>query len=440
MKTTIKDLPKSQKEITIELGEEDLLPFQEQAVTQLGENVSIPGYRPGKAPTNLLRNKISDLKIDERAAILAIEQKYPQIIKDNNLKAIGYPDITITKIIPHQTVEMTIITSILPIVELPDYKDIAMNFPKKNEEAKVSPQDIDSTLKWLQKSRSQLKEIKQSPSKGNIITINWLITDPQTNKEIDKQDNYVFILGQEALPPELEGAIQTTTPNTSKTINIKPFSKWHNTKLLNKHLSINYTVVKVKQIVKPSLNDSFAKTVGPFSSLKELKDNIEKGLQKEKQRKEQEKWRLDVLEKIIGQTKIDIPPILVTTELNKIIAEIKDQADQMHLTFAQYLKQIKKTEEEVKKDLLPLAEKRAKAALILKKIAQKEKLTITSKEIENKSQELLKQVPADNRKAINSDNLKSFAEGLLRSEKVFKFLEGLSASTKPTKSSPKAKK
>ena len=440
MKTTIKELPKSQKKITIQFSQDDLLPFQEQAITQLGESITIPGYRPGKAPTNLLRNKISELKINERAAILAIEKKYPQIIKDNNLKAIGYPNITITKIVPHEIVEMTITTSIIPEISLPDYKEIASHSPKDNKEITVSPKEIDDAIKWLQKSRSYLKEVNRHPNKGDIITINYAIADKQTNQELDKKNNYIFILGQETIPPDLEKAMENTAPSITKTVEIKPFSKWQNKKLSNKNLKVTYTIVKVKEVVKPALNDDFAKAVGPFSTLKELKNNIEKELLEEKKRKEQEKWRLDVLEKIIKQTKVEVPDILTTTELNKIIAELKDQANQIHLTFEQYLQQIKKTEEEAKRDLLPLAEKRAKASLVLKEIANKEKVIVSPEEIEKKSQDLLKQIPADSKGAVNSEDLKSFAKGLLRSEKVFQFLEQLAAPSPVTKQAKKEKK
>ena len=440
MKITINDLPKSQKEIKIQFESDDLLPFENQALDQLGADITIPGYRPGKAPSNLLRNKISELKIDEKAAVLAIEKKYPQIIKENKLKAIGYPDITITKIVPKKIVEMTIITSVIPNITLPDYKNIAAHTIKDSAKIEISSKEINDALKWLQKSRSKLEKTDKLAKKGNIVTIDYSVTDEETGKELDKKNNYVFVLGQEVIPSALEDKIKTTPLNANTIIHLPPSDKWQQKTFIGKKLKVNYTITSIKQIVSPELDDKFAKTIGPFSTIEELKENIKKGLEQEKQRKGQEKWRLNILDKIIEEVKNEIPDILVTTELDKIIAELKDQANRMHLTFDQYLKQIKKTEDDVKKDLLPLAEKRAKASLILKEIANKEAITVSPEEIDKKSQELLQQIPSESKNKINTDNLKSFSEGLLRSEKVFQFLEKLSSPAKTIKSTPKPKK
>jgi len=347
MKFQTKLLEKSKIEIVIELNDEDLLPFKDKALEELGSQLTLPGYRQGKAPLNLVENHVSAIEVYEKTAVFALEKFYPQIIENNKIEAIGQPMINITKLIPESLVEFKVEVAILPHLELPDYKKIAKN-------------------------KNLLRSAQQN-----------LFSRSARNKQQDKKEVSID-------EKEIEEAL-----------------KW---------------LQKTKQT--PSLDDKFAQSLGKFKNLEELKQSIQDSLKIEKQAKEKEQWRLGVMEEIISQMKGEIPDLLIQAEQEKMLDELKIQLSEMQLKFENYLKQIKKSEEELRIEFQPLALKRVKMALILKEIAQLEKIEVKDKEIEDKTNEILNRLPDPNLKdKINLEELKVFASGLIRNEKVFELLE-----------------
>lgn len=424
MDTKLTNLPHSQKEIIIQLNKDDLAPFENDALQEIGKSLEIPGYRPGKAPLDLIRNKVSPLELTEKTALLVIEKKYPQYIKENEIKAIGYPDIKITKIIPEKVVEFKALITVIPSLQLPDYKSIAASMQKERTDTKVDDKEITDALHWLQQSRSQLETVTRPAQENDVVTIDYKIKSKEKVIPNGEDKNYSFILGKGHFIPGFEKEIEGMKTQESKSFTLKVPADWKEKELQNKKLSITVALKEIKERKLPSLDDQFAQKVGKFKTLAELKENIKNGLEEEKRRKEKEQWRLATLDKIIAQTNTELPSLLIDTELDKMIKELKMRVEEINLTFEKYLEQIKKTKEELEKELRPLAEKRAKAALVLKEIADREKITVSPEEIKKKNAAILQQIPdEESRKKINQENLDAFSLGLLRSEKVFQFLE-----------------
>lgn len=172
------------------------------------------------------------------------------------------------------------------------------------------------------------------------------------------------------------------------------------------------------------IDDEFAHSLGNFKNLEDLKKNIKEGLKIEKEQKETEKWRIALLEKIMEKIEWDLPEVLIETEIQKMIEELKVRLEEMNLPYEKYLEQIKKTEEDLKKDLRETASKRVKIGLILKEIAEKEKISVSEEEIQQKTNQIIGQILDENLKEkIDPEQLKEFVANLIQNEKVFSFLE-----------------
>jgi len=168
----------------------------------------------------------------------------------------------------------------------------------------------------------------------------------------------------------------------------------------------------------PVADDEFAKMLGDYKSLDDLKDKIKENLLKEKEMKAREKKRVSIAEVLIQKTEIDLPEILITSEQSKMLAQLKDDVSRQGVSFENYLKQIKKTEEDIRVEWRPAAEKKSKMQLILNTIAQKENLTAEKSIVLNEVKRL-KEIYKD----ANPDGLQIFIETQLTNEKVFQFLE-----------------
>ncbi len=176
---------------------------------------------------------------------------------------------------------------------------------------------------------------------------------------------------------------------------------------------------KLVEASLPELNDAFVTSLGGFKDVADFKEKITASLLEDKKERNREKKRVALSDKIIETSTIEIPDLLVESELRRIEAQFGDDIAQMGVTVEDYLKHAKKTIEDLRKDWKPSAEKKAKLQLILNKIATDEKITVDPKEIETEVKHII-----EHYKDADRERAAVYAETVLMNEKVFKFLEG----------------
>ncbi|MDD3808132.1 MAG: hypothetical protein PHG49_00970 [Candidatus Pacebacteria bacterium] len=187
---------------------------------------------------------------------------------------------------------------------------------------------------------------------------------------------------------------------------------------------IKLTLNKILQREIPELTDEFVKKLGKFENVSSFKDNIKNGILEEKKMKEEERIRLNILENIRKDVKIEVPEVLVNKEIERMIGEVKYKIANMGMEFEEYLKQIKKTEEDIKKDMYEDAKQKVLNILILREIIDLEKISVSEKEIQEKSQQIINDISYQNPNAkdIDMNTVNNYSEEILKNEKVFNVL------------------
>ncbi len=170
----------------------------------------------------------------------------------------------------------------------------------------------------------------------------------------------------------------------------------------------------------PVVDESFIKKFGEFKDVEDFRTKVREGITHEKGVRVREKKRLEVMEKILEKSEVDLPQSLVQSEAERMIIQMKGNISQMGLSFGDYLKHINKTEEQMREDFRPDAEKRAKVQLILNKIAAEEKITADEKMIEEETQKIISEI-----KEADPIRARLYVESMLIQEKVWQLLEGL---------------
>jgi FKBP-type peptidyl-prolyl cis-trans isomerase (trigger factor) len=173
-----------------------------------------------------------------------------------------------------------------------------------------------------------------------------------------------------------------------------------------------------KEPVLPEVNDEFAKTLGAFENVDALKEQIKKGITEEKERAARDTRRGKIIDALIEKLDLAVPSIFVESELEKIIAQLKEDISRFGLTYEAYLKQVNKTEEAVREDFKAQALKRAKLQLTLNKIAEEEKVVADPEMVESEMQHAIAHFPD-----AKPELLKIHIETVLRNEKVLQLLE-----------------
>ncbi|MEK7140812.1 MAG: trigger factor [Patescibacteria group bacterium] len=380
MKVNIKDLPKSEIEIEGELPHDIFESYFGKALERIGAKVKIDGFRKGKVPENILLEKVGEMHVLEEMAELALSDLYPKILSgeievekidpvrgregsqrpsaSNGIDAVGRPEISITKLARQNPLGFKIKTAVLPEVALPDYKNIAK---------KVLGSDLENS------KRSDL-EVSEKDVEDTILDIRKSrapkvhITSPPT-------------------PPQEEGA-SSPSGKTGDGVEL------------------------------PEFNDEFVKSLGPFEGVEDFKTKLKENIKLEKGNQAREKTRLKIIEKILEDTKIEIPEILIDAELEKILHKMESDIAQMGLKFEDYLKHLNKTTEDLRKDFKTDAEKRAKLSLVLHEIGKAEKITADPEQVASEVAMIL-----EHYKEADPERAQMHAENTLTNEKIFQFLE-----------------
>jgi len=423
MNVTTKKLPKSQVELTIELSqeEEELKPYIQQAVAEISKESVIAGFRPGKAPYEIVEKQVGAMKIYQQAAEKAIQKTYPQAIIDNKLLTVGPPKIAVEKIAPNNPLVYKATAALLPNVKLGDYKKIK----EGRKEVGVEAKEVDGTLNNLQKMFGKEKRVSRPVQKGDKVEMDMNTYVDKVPIDGGKSENHPVTVGEGHFIPGFEDNLVGLVEGQTKEFQLKFPKEYHRKELAGKPVDFKVKMKSVFEIEKPDLDDNFAKTAGKFEKLDDLRRQIEKNIHQEKTAKEQQRWELAVIEQIINKSSFDeIPDILVESELHKMLHELEHEVTGQGMKFEDYLSSIKKSKEDLQKEFQPRAVKRVKTAFVLHKIAKEENITVSDEEI-NTEVERNKQQYQNNpeaQKQISKDEYKNYLKSVLRSQKVFEFL------------------
>jgi trigger factor len=420
MKNTIKDLPKSQKEISVEISIEEMEKYMNQALDKLAKNIKLDGFRDGKVPKDIVEKQLGDAAIFEEASHDAIEKSYLEIIKENKLNPLGQPKAEITKAAPGNSLEYKIIISVMPEVKLGDYKTVF----GKIEIKKIDDKTVEQEIKTLQKKKASYLTKDEPAKKGDRVEIDFETRVGGVKLEGGESKNHPLIIGQGKFISGFEDNLIGMKKDDKKEFDLV-FPENYKKDLAGKKASFKVKVNLVQKVNLPEINDEFAKGLGKFEGLENLKENIKKGMIAEGEMKAKEKLRGELIDQVAEKTTVEIPEIMIESELSNMINEFKNNITQTGIEFGEYLKNVNTNLEKLKSEWQPMAEKRTKTGLVMREISLREEIKISDEEIEQKVNETLKFYPNEEelRKNMDLEKFKDHMASVLMNEKVFEILE-----------------
>lgn len=427
MNFTTSLLPRSRMEVRAEELYEILEPLLQKAAKLISEELDIPGFRKGLAPYEKIRDTVGEFRILEEAARLLIRKQYTEIMREleGKYEFIGSPDIAITKLAKGEPLAYSITVSIIPSFELPDYKKVASTIAKNKKEILVEQKEIESAVKWLRESRATLITVSRGAGTGDRVEIDFTAKHNGLKLEGGESKNHPLVIGEGSFIPGFEEELIGLTTNDEKTFSLIVPQEYHDKTVAGKELEFWVSVKLVQERKLPELTDDFAKAVGKFENAAGLEKNIREGIAQEKEMKERDRIRTEIVETLARETKAELPEVMIDAEQKKMLEELKSGTGRMGLKWEEYLQHIKKSEEDLKQGWIADAEKRVKIALLLREIAKRENITPSTEEIQEASDRWVSQsgLPPEELKKIDKEALSQYALGIVRNEKVFEFLE-----------------
>lgn len=384
MTSSVKKLPGSQLEITVEISVAEIQPQLQEAAEHLSEHRPIAGFRPGKAPFELVKKEFGEMAILEHAADHLIGHTFVEVVKTQGINTIGQPQISVEKMAPGNPIVYKALVAILPKMKLADWKKHKV----QRQEVKVAETDITRTLEDLRQMRATEVLTDRPAGKTDKIIIDMDIAQNKVPVEGGQTKDHAVYLDQNYYIPGLPEQLLGLKKGDIKEF-VLFFPKEHYQKhLAGKQADFKVTVKDVFERTLPELNDEFAKSLGQ-TDVAGLKKILGDNLRAEAEQKEEQRLEIEIIKGLVEKTKFeDLPELLMKEEKHKMFAELKASLAERGLPFEEYLKNIKKTEEDLAKDFDGGAKERVKTALLLREIAREEKVTISKEEMDQELQRL----------------------------------------------------
>lgn len=435
MRHSVTPLPHAQCELTVTLSEVEFDQFLKRAAQQISNEIEISGFRKGKAPFEIVKKTIGEARLLERTADIAVRDSYPKILKETieefrkknsrDLFPVGAPEITVLKLARGNEFVYKAVFAYLPEVSLPDYRAIASRVRKDKKEVSALPEEVQRSIRWILESRAVESAVTRPATTGDAVEIDFEIRHHGIRLNDAESKRHPLIIGKGRFIPGFEKELEGMKEGDEKEFSLKAPDDWHEKSIAGKELTFKVTMRSVRERKIPDLTDEFARSIGNFESKTALEESVRQGITEEKKEKERDRIRIAIIDEIAKNASMDIPNVLISAELKKMLSELKSGVTSMGMKWEDYLTHIKKTPEALEREWTEEANRRVRVALSLREIAQKEKIAPTEEEIQARANQFLRQYHAaeEAKKDIDPAELYEYTKSVLRNEKVFEFLE-----------------
>lgn len=384
MKVSTKKISDTSVEIKVVLDKNDLKEAEEKAVARLAKEVKIEGFRKGKAPLDIAKKNINPNDLASVSLDIAVRTTVPKAFEEGKSTPLMIPNVEVTKFVPGETVEYTAKADILPEVKLGDFKKLGV----KKEDIKVTDKDVKEILENIQNAYAEKKPAKKKAEMGDEVIIDFEGSLNGEKFEGGAAKNFTLGLGSHQFIPGFEEGIVGHESGDRFDLELTFPKDYHADNLAGKKTVFNVLVKQVNETIKPALDDELAKKCGPFKNIDELKADIKKNLEIQNNAKAEEKFKDDLVNKLVEKSTVSAPEIMIKDQLNAIKRDIEANASRQGLHFEDYLKQTGQTEEDWEKMARDIAEKRVKASLCLQILARDEKIEVEDDLVDAKINEL----------------------------------------------------
>ena len=380
---------------------------------------TIPGFRKGKAPMNIVERYYGDEIFYEDAFNEVVPEIYEKELKDNNIEAVSRPDIDVTQIGKGKDLIFTAVVQTKPEVELGKYKGIEV----KKIEYTVSDEDINHELGHMQEKNSRLVVIEDRPvEKEDITVIDFKGFVDGVAFEGGKAENHELKIGSNTFIPGFEDQIIGMKIEEEKEIHVTFPEDYFSEELKGKEAIFKVKLHEIKKQEMPKLEDEFAKEVSEFDTLEELKASIKEKLEKKNTEKAKYETQDEAMKVVAENATVEIPSGMIETEVDNMVSEIEQRLKYQGIALEQYLQIIGKTESELRKEQEEAAKVSVKNRLVLEAVIKAEKIEASEEEINSKLKEMAEEYGRKEEELKENENLIDYLKRSMENEKAIDFV------------------
>ncbi len=419
MKTSIKHISDTKVAVTITLGKQELSDAEQVALTKLSKNVKAPGFRAGKVPASVAAKHVNPQALAEQTLDDALSKAVSVAFTEENIPALDRPQVEVIKYVPGEELEFIAETEILPKITLGNYKKLGI----KMAVAKVTDADIEDVIERMRKGFAERKDVDRSAKDGDEVVIDFVGKKDGAAFDGGTAKDFTLALGSNQFIPGFEEAIIGHKTGEEFDVPLSFPDDYHAKTLAGVPVVFEVKLHTVKETNLPSVDDTFAKKAGPFKNVSELKADIKKELAKAKEIEARDKFKDELVAKLVETSKIPVPDVLVQDQAKSIEQDMSQNLAYQGMSIQQYLDSKNLTHEDwLKGEVHTAAENRVKAGLVLAELSKVEKVTATNDELAAKINEYQEQYGKRSGQDFTSPELQRDIANRLLTDKTIDFL------------------
>ena len=405
--------------LTIEITKAEFEAAKDKAFKKTGKNITVPGFRKGKAPRKMIEKLYGEGVFFEEAFNIIYPDAMEMAVEKSGIKPVGRADVDLGD--PAEEGGLTIIAKVPvePEVELGEYKGIEV----EKETVKVLQADVKAELNRMAQRNARTETVERKAKKNDTVDIDFEGFVDGVPFEGGKAEHHELTLGSGAFIPGFEDQLIGCKAGDEKDVVVTFPEEYHAKELAGKEATFKCKVHKVEETILPEIDDEFAKDVSDTcETLDDLKKEITERLKAERQEAADNAFEEKVLDAVIDGMKADIPAAMIDAQVDTIVQDFGYRLQMQGMGLEQYLKMTGTEMGAFRAMFKDQAERQVKTRLALQKVVELEGITVSDKELEEEYAKMAEQykMEVEKAKAIVS---KEALEGDLKISNALEFIK-----------------
>jgi trigger factor len=373
VKTDVEELSPTRVRLSVEVPFDELKPSLDKAYREVGRQVRIPGFRPGRVPPPVIDRRVGRDVVLSQAVNDAMPDLYAKAVAEGDVSALGQPEVEITNLDDGKELTFTVEVDVRPKFELPDLSSLAVTV----DDTLVNPDEVAERLAMLQDRFASLKGVQRPVQEGDHVSIDLSASVDGAPVEDAQASGLSYPVGSESLLEGLDEALIGMSAGESATFS----SELAGGEFAGREADVTVTVHSVKAKEVPGLDDDFAQMASEFDTLGELRADTRTQLERDKAMRQVIQARDLALNAVLEKVDIPLPESVVQEEVTHNRESITNQLTRAGATLDGYLEMANQTEEQFEADIEQRARRAVKVSLILDQVARNEELGVDQAEL-----------------------------------------------------------
>ncbi len=392
MKVTSEKVEGCQVALTVEVEPEEMKKALDGAYNRLKGKVEIPGFRKGKAPRNLLERHVGKESMDAEALDKLIPELYDQAIDEEQVEAIGQPELEMVQGDP-PIFKATV--PIRPVVELGDYHSIRIT----PDEVNITEENVDEGIENLRKLHAAFEPVEREAELSDMVTID-VVGKIDEKIVLDSKGSQYRMMAESKMPvPGFVEELVGMSIEEEKEFTLSFPEDHESEEMAGKDCDFKVTVSEIKEEILPELDDEFAEGLGQgIETAQQLREKMDENIRTAAERESRSKLENQIMDEIVDMSKIEFPAIFTEQEIGRVAEEQMMRLGGMQLE--EFLRIRGISVEEFKDELRPAAEKRVVSSLILNQVFEDDNIEVTDEDMEAEVERIAADAGEDQADAI----------------------------------------